>query len=147
MITCVLLMLLLTRRIWEKKYGKNANHVKKQRESGAQGQQGYGQQRQWNNGKGSKGPAREGGGGKPGQGQGPPPRGRGGPHGQRGSAGGSGGFAPPPADRGWPKKQGAGTDKKKDDKPLHPSWEAKRKLKEKLNPSIVPAQGKKIKFS
>ncbi|KAH9891636.1 Bud-site selection protein [Cubamyces lactineus] len=133
------------RAIWEKKYGKNANHVKKQRESAAQGQQ-----RQWNNGKGSKGPAREGGsGGKPGQG--PPPRGRGGPHGQRGSAGGSGGFAPPPADKGWPKKQGAGADrqqdKKKDDKPLHPSWEAKRKLKEKLNPSIVPAQGKKIKFS
>ena len=145
--TTFVLLTFPARSIWEKKYGKNANHVKKQRESGAQGQQGYGQQRQWNNGKGSKGPAQEGGGGKPGQGQGPPPRGRGGPHGQRGSAGGSGGFAPPLADRGWPKKQGTGTDKKKDDKPLHPSWEAKRKLKEKLNPSIVPAQGKKIKFS
>lgn len=33
-----------------------------------------------------------------------------------------------------------------EDKPLHPSWEAKRKMKEKQNPSIVPAQGKKIVF-
>jgi len=43
-----------------------------------------------------------------------------------------------------------GTDaqaRQKDDKPLHPSWEAKRRLKEKLNPSIVPGQGKKITFS
>ncbi|EJC98102.1 uncharacterized protein FOMMEDRAFT_143550 [Fomitiporia mediterranea MF3/22] len=32
-------------------------------------------------------------------------------------------------------------------KPLHPSWEAKRKLKEKLNPAIVPATGTKIKFT
>ncbi|CDO71453.1 hypothetical protein BN946_scf184909.g47 [Trametes cinnabarina] len=72
------------------------------------------------------------------------------------------GKAPPAKDRraspkpGWPKKEasadagdGSGGQKRKksDDKPLHPSWEAKRKLKEKLNPSIVPAQGKKIKFS
>ena len=33
------------------------------------------------------------------------------------------------------------------DKPLHPSWEAKKRLKEKLNPGIKPAQGKKITFS
>jgi len=29
---------------------------------------------------------------------------------------------------------------------LHPSWEAKRKLKEKEEIGIVPSQGKKIKF-
>ncbi|RXW17181.1 hypothetical protein EST38_g8672 [Candolleomyces aberdarensis] len=32
------------------------------------------------------------------------------------------------------------------DKPLHPSWEAKRKLKEKQSDAIVASQGKKIKF-
>jgi len=31
-------------------------------------------------------------------------------------------------------------------KPLHPSWEAKRKLKEKDRVAIVPSQGKKITF-
>jgi hypothetical protein len=29
---------------------------------------------------------------------------------------------------------------------LHPSWEAKKKLKEKQNAGILPPQGKKIKF-
>lgn len=29
---------------------------------------------------------------------------------------------------------------------LHPSWEAKRKLKEKEQIGIIPSQGKKIKF-
>jgi len=29
---------------------------------------------------------------------------------------------------------------------LHPSWEAKRKLKEKQEIGVVPSQGKKIKF-
>lgn len=36
---------------------------------------------------------------------------------------------------------------KKDDQPLHPSWEAKRKLKEKQSLVIMPSQGTKIKFS
>jgi len=42
----------------------------------------------------------------------------------------------------------AGTQKKDNsaDKPLHPSWEAKRKMKEKQSDAIVPSQGKKIKF-
>lgn len=34
----------------------------------------------------------------------------------------------------------------KEERPLHPSWEAKRKLKEKQPATIVPPQGKKIKF-
>ena len=36
--------------------------------------------------------------------------------------------------------------KPKEDQPLHPSWEAKRRLKEKQKPVILPAQGKKITF-
>ncbi|KAF5382769.1 hypothetical protein D9615_002930 [Tricholomella constricta] len=34
-----------------------------------------------------------------------------------------------------------------EEKPLHPSWEAKKKLKERERTGIVPSQGKKIKFS
>ncbi|KAJ8509233.1 hypothetical protein ONZ45_g8574 [Pleurotus djamor] len=34
-----------------------------------------------------------------------------------------------------------------DTRPLHPSWEAKRKAKEKASAGIVPSQGKKIVFS
>ncbi|KAF8635954.1 hypothetical protein AX15_000120 [Amanita polypyramis BW_CC] len=33
-----------------------------------------------------------------------------------------------------------------DDRPLHPSWEAKKRLKEKMTASIIPSQGKKIVF-
>ncbi|KAG6877462.1 hypothetical protein C0993_007079 [Termitomyces sp. T159_Od127] len=33
-----------------------------------------------------------------------------------------------------------------EEKPMHPSWEAKRKLKEKERVGIVPSQGRKIKF-
>lgn len=35
---------------------------------------------------------------------------------------------------------------KKEEKALHPSWAAKKQLKEKQNPSIVAPQGKKIVF-
>lgn len=42
--------------------------------------------------------------------------------------------------------RGANSSKFKDDKPLHPSWEAKRKQKDKESGSIVPSLGKKIKF-
>lgn len=34
----------------------------------------------------------------------------------------------------------------REEKPLHPSWEAKRRLKEKQSPAILPAQGTRIKF-
>lgn len=33
-----------------------------------------------------------------------------------------------------------------DDRPLHPSWIAKLRMKEKSNAMIVPSQGKRIKF-
>ena len=124
-------------RIWEKKYGKNANHVKKQ-----QAEQKSRQQRR----DGPRG-ASGGGPGKPqwqarGAGGAPPRLGSSKPF-----------VAPQKTDGGWAGRTagpGAGANKAgaaKEEKALHPSWEAKRKLKEKLNPGILPAQGKKIKFS
>ena len=38
------------------------------------------------------------------------------------------------------------TGRKREERALHPSWEAKRKLKEKQGDGILPSQGKKIKF-
>lgn len=120
------------RAIWEKKYGGNANHVKKEREAMAQE---------------------------------PRNQRRGDPHGRNRThpPGGSrkGGppsaFRAPPSDKGWMKKGEAPNvpshaslppkAKSKDDKPLHPSWEAKKRLNEKLKPVILPPQGKKIIFS
>ncbi|KAF8158378.1 Bud-site selection protein [Crassisporium funariophilum] len=62
----------------------------------------------------------------------------------------------PPVDAGWGTHSAggsAGTFKssapradKAVDRPLHPSWEAKRRMKEKESVGIVPSQGKKIKF-
>ena len=40
-----------------------------------------------------------------------------------------------------PRKSGA-----VDDRPLHPSWIAKLRMKEKSNAMIVPSQGKRTKF-
>jgi len=34
----------------------------------------------------------------------------------------------------------------REERPLHPSWEAKKKQKEKQSAGILPPQGKKIKF-
>ncbi|EIW59470.1 Bud-site selection protein [Trametes versicolor FP-101664 SS1] len=129
------------RAIWEKKYGRNANHVK----NGAPPPQDPRQR----NGKGAKGgPPRS---GAPPLAKAPifKPR--------------STGPTPAPIDGGWPTRTtgaraavgasapargNAGASAKSDDKPLHPSWEAKKRMKEKLNPSIIPgAQGTKIKFS
>lgn len=33
-----------------------------------------------------------------------------------------------------------------EEKPLHPSWEAKRKQKEKQSAGIVPSQGTRLRF-
>ena len=35
---------------------------------------------------------------------------------------------------------------RRDDKALHPSWEAKKKMKEKEPAAIIPSAGKKIVF-
>lgn len=35
---------------------------------------------------------------------------------------------------------------RREDKPLHPSWEAKRKMKKKESAAIIPPAGKRIVF-
>ncbi|KAF9516436.1 hypothetical protein BS47DRAFT_662974 [Hydnum rufescens UP504] len=130
--------------IWEKKYGKNANHIKHQRE----------QEHALAEAQALAARAKRGG----------IVRGRG-----RGGAVGSG--VPKHLDGGWkggaenakarmvtggtplpkgvPPRTGKGGKKETGTAlgALHPSWEAKRKMKEKEKIAIVPAQGKKIKFS
>ncbi|KLO11465.1 Bud-site selection protein [Schizopora paradoxa] len=127
--------------IWEKKYGRNANHIKKQQEQEMQDTL-------------TKAYANAG------RGRG---RGRGGFQAQA-SRGGHEGAANGGFGRGRGGNQ-AGTpsqepfsarsgeqhyrEKKVDvsDKPIHPSWAAKMRLKEKQSAAIVPAQGKRITFS
>ncbi|THG92538.1 hypothetical protein EW145_g8681, partial [Phellinidium pouzarii] len=41
---------------------------------------------------------------------------------------------------------GGGAREEKQKQSLHPSWEAKRRLKEKESAAIVPSQGKRITF-
>lgn len=136
-------------RIWEKKFGRNANHVKKQREEEKAGaiakelaakaraaqrlaatETGAGTRRGRGQGRGggfvapsSQIPSRLDGGWKGGAENRKATEGRG-----AGAVGGKKSAAPPMEAK------------------LHPSWEAKRKLKEKEQIGIVPAQGKKIKF-
>jgi hypothetical protein len=116
-------------RIWEKKYGSHANHIKKQREEIAADPKGY--------------RARTGSASAQRVGHRPA-------HTTPVIARAGGGANHPPAMHGPP--QGAARQAVKpavDDRPLHPSWEAKRKLKEKEGGGggIVRAQGKKIKFA
>ncbi|TFY60499.1 hypothetical protein EVJ58_g5122 [Rhodofomes roseus] len=125
------------RAIWEKKYGKNANHVKKAHEGDVRD----GQRRPSNRADSyGKGGPRQGGAGpdarqrRPGPGAYPTLR----PF-SNGTGSHDRGFitAGPPLARAQPME----------DKPLHPSWEAKKRLKEKQNPVVMPAQGKKITFA
>ncbi|KAJ2919199.1 hypothetical protein MD484_g1230, partial [Candolleomyces efflorescens] len=102
------------RAIWEKKYGRNANHKKQETAENVE----KAKMEAWSRVK--KRPT------------------DGGPQ-RKIVRGGEGFKAPEPS--AFSKK-----DNKDKDKPLHPSWEAKRKLKEKQNDAIVPSQGKKIKF-
>ncbi|KAH8104610.1 Bud-site selection protein [Cristinia sonorae] len=110
--------------IWEKKYGRNANHVKKGQEEG------YGNRGGHHSGTASTDRRQQ--------------RGRG-----RGSAPPQMGHRAPPSrpqDGGWNSAPARPQVDDKKDKPIHPSWEAKRRLKEKQNAGIVPPQGKKIVF-
>ena len=54
-----------------------------------------------------------------------------------------------PVDAGWDTRASipAVATPPGNDQLLHPSWEAKRRLKEKQSIGIVPSQGRKIKFS
>lgn len=113
------------RALWEKKYGARANHIqeeqrkqKRNRDSG------------WDTRKGATG----GGGG-----------------GRGGDRGGRGGFAAGRSQNRYDDRSGAGQGHAskprgppKDIGPLHPSWEAKRKLKEQA--STATFQGKKVTF-
>ncbi|OCH91840.1 Bud-site selection protein [Obba rivulosa] len=112
------------RAIWEKKYGRNANHVKKEHEVAAQNprQKGAG----WN----QKGGPRN---STPSSKRGPPP-----PQARPNA---------PRPDHAAGNRPQPRSNIKEQEKPLHPSWEAKKRLKEKFNPSMVAPQGKKITFA
>ncbi|KAI0754958.1 Bud-site selection protein, partial [Daedaleopsis nitida] len=139
------------RAIWEKKYGNNANHVKSNQQQQQQppnrGRASHDpRQPQYNNNKyggagaypqqrqGGQGPQR---GGRDTYSSG----GRGATGWSPGAARGGGTSTSMSMSRGG--RPGAGA---REETALHPSWEAKRRLKEKLNPGIVPSQGKKITF-
>ncbi|RLL99039.1 hypothetical protein CFD26_107582 [Aspergillus turcosus] len=114
------------RALWEKKYGSGANHIKKQKENEWKNRDsGWDTRRGATDG--SEGPR-----GKRGLGQGRADRPR-----QRDDK-----FTNNQPHRG----PSGGSDKKnvKDDKPLHPSWEAARKAKEQK--SMAAFQGKKVTF-
>lgn len=147
--------------IWEKKFGKNANHLKKQRESEVQdviarsySKRGTGSSR---------------GGASGGRGRGALPsqissysagrtedsgsgQGRGGRHQQADARQSQASYR----DSHLPRAAGEASERSRtssrpaqqprEEKPLHPSWEAKRRLKEKQSPAILPAQGTRIKF-
>ncbi|CCO34828.1 BUD22 family protein C4F10,06 [Rhizoctonia solani AG-1 IB] len=123
--------------IWEKKYGKNANHVKKAREEVAARGRGRGRGRGGFASRVGRGAplAMDGQGGRPGLSRGAP-------------TGRGGRVRPPPAplpttrDSGWQQRP---PKKEKDEKPIHPSWIAKQKLKSKESIAAAP-QGKKIVF-
>ncbi|PKX95493.1 BUD22 family protein [Aspergillus novofumigatus IBT 16806] len=112
------------RALWEKKYGSGANHIKKQKENEWKNRDSG-----WDTRRGATG-GTEGPRGKRGLGQGRP---------WQRDSNSTGGDRP---QRGPP----GGSNKKnvKDDKPLHPSWEAARKAKEQK--SMAAFQGKKVTF-
>ncbi|KAJ3509424.1 hypothetical protein NLJ89_g5231 [Agrocybe chaxingu] len=131
------------RAIWEKKFGRSANHKKKEAEERALAlsRKNKGHTSVVNTGSNAIHSTRtHSGHGAPGS-TGPNTKTKNTPQRQQ------------PVDGGWgTRSTNAMTSQKplgvKDDsKPLHPSWEAKRKLKEKESVGIVPSQGRKIKFS
>ncbi|KAI0086508.1 Bud-site selection protein [Irpex rosettiformis] len=125
--------------IWEKKYGRNANHVKKQQEISGKGRTGdragKGGPQRFARGHSDKGWPRQ-----------PPPS----AHPVQAQASQLSNRAPraylpssPPSffpARAWMILMS------KEEKSLHPSWAAKKMLKEKQNPVIIAPQGKKIVF-
>ena len=144
-------------RIWEKKYGRGAKHVvqRQQQETISNAYATRGAGRGGPAGRGSGRGAPRGGG----RGGSFSVRGAGGPDRSRGRGGAHGGRGAPSFSRGGASttrpSQGQGSNSipvartappkpKVDDKPVHPSWEAKQK--QKTAAAIVPSQGKKIVF-
>jgi hypothetical protein len=112
------------RALWEKKYGARANHVQKE-----QREQKRSRDSGWDTRKGATGGA----------------------GGRGGDRGGRGGFGAGRPQNRFDDRSGAGQSyaskpraPPKDTGPLHPSWEAKRKLKEQA--STATFQGKKVVF-
>lgn len=112
------------RALWEKKYGARANHVQEE-----QRKQKYSRDSGWDTRKGATGGA----------------------GGRGGERGGRGGFGAGRPQNRFDDRSGAGQSyaskpraPPKDTGPLHPSWEAKRKLKEQA--STAKFEGKKVVF-
>jgi hypothetical protein len=112
------------RALWEKKYGAKANHVQEE-----QRKQKYSRDSGWDTRKGATG----------------------GSGGREGDRGGRGGFGAGRPQNRFDDRSGAGQSyaskpraPPKDTGPLHPSWEAKRKLKEQA--STAKFEGKKVVF-
>ena len=132
-------------RIWEKKFGRNANHKKKEAEALATvpppSYKNKGHGKPINSGANAV------------RIQGPP-----GSHSTQ-TGGKNVSQHKQPGDSGWGGRskdvstpvnrplQRAAARLDKGEQKLHPSWEAKRKLKEKESAGIVPSQGTKIKFA
>ncbi|GLB38425.1 putative BUD22 [Lyophyllum shimeji] len=132
------------RAIWEKKYGRNANHKKKEAESKKEALGAGSQRRAPVNGKQSfNRPSMNGGSTRPSDTKTVPQHRQEADKGWGQRAASSQGSAPQRS--GPPARSSVGG--RTEEKSLHPSWEAKRKLKEKESATIVPSQGKKIKFS
>ena len=125
------------RAIWEKKYGRSARHLQGQPQARPQNRDdGWDARRGASDGRGRRG------------------RGRGGMKGGRDArnngfegdlaSGANGEMVSDKRTAGRGQKVGAR--RKGDDGPLHPSWEAKKKAKEKAGSGLVPFQGKKVVF-
>jgi len=130
--------------IWEKKYGKNANHIKKQQEQETLSMAYVNAGRGRGRGRGGSQAGR-------GRGHEAPPsygfgRGRGGDGPSNANAAGGVPAQVPSFARS---NEYQYTERKvaTADKPMHPSWEAKKRLREKQTAAIVPTQGTRITFS
>ena len=141
----------LTRHsIWEKKFGQNANHIKKQREQERALAEAQALATRAKRGGSARGRGR---GGATAGGVGIPKHLDGGWKGGAENARRVANATPSSEVGGAPPSSRGGKSGTKDiaasgagSAALHPSWEAKRKMKEKEKVAIVPAQGKKIKF-
>ena len=117
------------RALWEKKFGKNANHLKMQSQNRDEG---------WDPRRGARdGDER----GKRGRGRG---RGRGGMRNERGEGGEKGRGQGPVRSGANSETVAARKTKPATDGPLHPSWEAAKKAKEQKKTAAF--QGKKVVF-
>lgn len=110
------------RALWEKKFGQRANHVKKQKKDEKTSRDSG-----WDLRRGATDPEGD----------------RRKKRGKRGFGGGDGRM-----DKMQQRHSAAAPKKKpqEDNKPLHPSWEAKRKSKEQQQPSTAAFQGKRVVF-